>query len=75
LMVPLGSIVAVYSLKFFPSKIVGIALAVSAGTFLHIATSDLLPTIHKVEQDRHINLIAFLLGLLAMIFVPEFLLH
>lgn len=75
LMIPIGSILAVYSLRVLPAKVVGIALAISAGTFLHISTSDLLPTIHKVEKDRYINLIAFLLGLFSMIFLPEFLPH
>jgi len=44
------------------------ALAFSAGTFLYIAVSDLLPHVNRHGQDRRgRNLVALLVGLLAML--------
>lgn len=44
------------------------ALAVSAGTFLYIASSDLLPHLHKKMKEEWVNFLAFLIGLLALSF-------
>jgi len=44
------------------------ALAVSAGTFLYIASSDLLPHLHKKMKEEWANFLAFLVGLLALSF-------
>lgn len=44
------------------------ALAISAGTFLYIASSDLLPHLHKKMKEEWVNFIAFLVGLAALSF-------
>ncbi len=44
------------------------ALAVSAGTFLYIASSDLLPHLHKKMKDEWVNFVAFLVGLCVLAF-------
>lgn len=54
----LGSVQALHSPKFLSC-----ALAISAGTFLYIASSDLLPQLHKKMKQEWIYFIAFLLGL------------
>ena len=49
-----------------PSNFVGYTLAFSAGTFLAIALTDLLPELHFHAHDRHKLSIALLSGLLVM---------
>ena len=39
------------------------ALAISAGTFLYIASSDLLPHLHRKMKEEWVNFIAFLFGI------------
>lgn len=64
-MIPLG-VVAVKWLAVTPeSPITGYALAFSAGTFLHIAVSDLLPEVHKSSHHRMVIFAAFILGIAA----------
>jgi len=49
-----------------PSVLVGYTLAFSAGTFLAIALTDLLPELHFHAHDRHKLSFALLFGLLVM---------
>ena len=49
-------------------NLLGVALAVSTGTFIYIAASDLLPYLHKKLRQKWFNLVAFLLGLLMLSF-------
>ena len=49
-----------------PSTFIGYTLAFSAGTFLAIALTDLLPELHFHAHDRHKLSIALLSGLLVM---------
>ena len=44
------------------------AMAISAGTFLYIASSDLLPQLHKKMKQEWIHFFAFLLGLTLLSF-------
>jgi len=68
-MIPLG-VVAVKFLAVSPdSPLTGYALAFSAGTFLHIAVSDLLPEVHKSSHHRLIILAAFVVGIVATMLV------
>jgi zinc and cadmium transporter len=69
LMTPLGAALTLISLQPLTSRALGIATAVSVGTFLHIALSDLLPELHKHLGDRNRNLAAFLGGLAMMALV------
>ncbi len=48
------------------TSLLSAALAVSAGTFLYIASSDLLPHLHKKMKEEWMNFLAFLVGLLAL---------
>jgi zinc and cadmium transporter len=67
LMGPLGiGIGGFFNLKGHES--LSIAMAVSAGTFLYIASSDLLPQLHKKLKGEWIHFFAFLLGLAALSF-------
>lgn len=62
-MIPLG-VVAVKVVAVSPdSPLTGYALAFSAGTFLHIAVSDLLPEVHKSSHHRLVILAAFMAGI------------
>jgi zinc and cadmium transporter len=54
----LGSLIQTKSESFLSA-----ALAVSAGTFLYIASSDLLPHLHKKMKEEWVNFLAFLAGL------------
>jgi len=69
LMVPVGAVLyfgfdAVLRFEKFSPW----ALAFSAGTFLYIAVSDLLPHVNRHGQDRRgRNLVALLVGLLVML--------
>ena len=66
LMTPLGALLTFLSLSVLNSRALGAATAISIGTFLHIALSDLLPEVHKHLGHRNRNLVAFLGGLAMM---------
>lgn len=68
-MVPLGALIVFAFAGASDPKYAGMALAFSAGTFLHISLSDLLPDVHR-HEERHRVCFSFLLGLGIM-----FLLH
>ncbi|MFH1263847.1 MAG: ZIP family metal transporter [Pseudomonadota bacterium] len=63
LMVPLGIIVAVFELPTLGERMIGIAVALSSGTFLHLATGDLLPGTHSREGGRVEAILGFALGI------------
>jgi zinc and cadmium transporter len=72
LTVPLGALL-VRALGVTHPEFVGIALAFSAGTFLHVSLSDLLPHVHE-HAERQAPIVGFfLLGLAAMYGVEWFL--
>ncbi len=66
LMIPVGALVAYLLLR--PENTVWIdrALAFSAGIFLHISLSDLLPEAHKHSQSKIKTTLAFVVGLVIM---------
>jgi zinc and cadmium transporter len=66
LMTPLGALLTLSSLQTLNSHALGIATAISVGTFLHISLSDLLPEVHRHLGNRNRNLAAFLMGLFLM---------
>jgi zinc and cadmium transporter len=47
-------------------RLMGVAMAVSAGTFLYLASGDLLPHLHTKMKQKWVNFAAFLVGLLAL---------
>lgn len=71
-MVPLGGLLVYGLIGPGDSRITGIALAFSAGTFLHISISDLLPEIHKYSERRYSLFAAFFFGLILMFLLGRF---
>lgn len=66
LMIPLGAILAFFFIRGENSLWIGRAIAFSAGTFLHISLSDLLPEVHKHSHFKTYNYLAFVAGLAVM---------
>lgn len=64
--IPLGAFVSVYFLQTISQQALGIAIALSLGTFLYIATSDFLPEVHRRGKNRFANLASFLAGIALM---------
>ncbi|MEE8291798.1 MAG: ZIP family metal transporter, partial [Candidatus Tectomicrobia bacterium] len=69
---PLGTIVAYVLLKNQGEHLVTAAITISAGTFLAIATSDLLPELHPEHAggNSYLNLVSLLCGLGLIWFIP-----
>jgi zinc and cadmium transporter len=67
-MTPLGVVASVLFLRALPEGTITLALGVAAGTFLAIATSDLLPHVHGQHEGRVKNLAALLVGVALMSF-------
>jgi zinc transporter ZupT len=63
---PIGALVSVWLLSGLSGHTLHLAIAFSAGTFLAIATADLLPQIHSAPQGRYFNLAALFAGILVM---------
>ncbi len=74
-MTPLGVLVSFLFLKSLPHEAIALSLAVAAGTFLAIATSDLLPHVHGQHEGRLKNLGALLAGVALMAFGAGFVAH
>ncbi|MBI2342894.1 MAG: ZIP family metal transporter [Deltaproteobacteria bacterium] len=71
-MIPLG----VWSVRWLVhplsgDEIVAWTLAFSAGTFVHIAVSDLLPEVHQRSHERIAPAVAFLLGIVMVAVVGQ----
>lgn len=64
LMTPLGIFLSEYSLNLAISSSLNILIAISTGTFIYIATSDLLPQVHYKGRQRFVNLSLFVLGII-----------
>jgi zinc and cadmium transporter len=62
---PVGALIAYFSLSAVAAESVAVAIGISAGTFLAIATADILPQVHRIEERNPMTLI-FLLGGLAV---------
>ena len=66
LLCPLGALLFFFVADLLPAErglVVGSALAISAGTFICIALSDLLPEVHFHSHDRLKLTVAFLTGI------------
>jgi len=63
LMTPAGILLSKYSLDLTINSSLNILIAVSTGTFIYIATSDLLPQVHHKGRNRFIHLALFIAGL------------
>lgn len=73
LTIPLGAL-SVRLLGMTHPSVTGAALAFSAGTFLHVSLSDLLPHVHEHAEKQVPIVVSFLLGLAAMYGI-EFFVH
>jgi len=67
LAIPLGALIPWFFSKTAHPHTAGIALAFSAGTFLHISLSDLLPEVHRHSTLKTRAVLFFILGLLVML--------
>jgi zinc and cadmium transporter len=63
---PIGAVVSFVALRDMTGTMLHGAIAFSAGTFLAIATADLLPQVHSAPEGRFRNLFALFAGILAM---------
>jgi zinc and cadmium transporter len=60
---PTGALIAYWFFRDLTPRNVANALGVSAGTFLAIATADILPQIHRIEQRNPLTLLFLVFGL------------
>lgn len=67
--IPLGTVISLNVLNEIGGEWVGVALALSLGTFLYISTSDFLPEVHHPHGSRLKSLIYFLSGIGLMAFL------
>jgi zinc and cadmium transporter len=63
---PLGAVLSFGVLSSLTGEALHYAIAFSAGTFLAIATADLLPQVHSSPEGRYRNLAALFAGILVM---------
>ena len=63
---PVGALMSFFILKNLNEVILAWAIGISAGTFLCIATSDLLPLVHQHNPKKYFNLLSLLTGLFVM---------
>lgn len=63
---PVGAVLSWMFLSDLTGYALHFAIAFSAGTFLAIATGDLLPQVHSAPQGRYQNLLALFAGILLM---------
>ena len=60
---PVGALLAFLSFRVLSPENVAVAIGLSAGTFLAIATADILPHVHRIEQRNPITLVFLAIGL------------
>jgi zinc and cadmium transporter len=60
---PVGALLAFLFLRELSENNIAVALGVSAGTFLAIATADILPQVHRIEQRNPLTLVFLIVGL------------
>ncbi|MGR3301796.1 MAG: ZIP family metal transporter [Candidatus Scalindua sp.] len=63
---PIGAVIAYFVLNNLHENTLAWAIGISAGTFLYIASGDLLPFVHQHNPRKYYNLASLLLGLLLM---------
>jgi zinc and cadmium transporter len=60
---PIGAILAYLFFRSLSEENVAVTIGISAGTFLAIATADILPQVHRIEQRNPITLVFLAIGL------------
>lgn len=71
---PIGAILSFVFLRGVSEEVIAIAIGVSAGSFLAIATSDLLPQLHRENAPRVASVVFLLVGIAVML-VSGFAIH
>jgi zinc and cadmium transporter len=59
---PIGALLAFLFFRSLAPEHVVFAIGISAGTFLAIATADILPQVHRIEQRNPATLVFLLAG-------------
>ncbi|MFH1591865.1 MAG: ZIP family metal transporter [Candidatus Woesearchaeota archaeon] len=67
---PIGAILAFPFIKNLTEPFLGGLLAIAAGTFLYIASSDLIPETH--EKFSKLNALSVIIGVLILFFIERF---
>lgn len=73
LAIPIGALLSFWVVGGNNPSMAGIALAFSAGTFLHISLSDLLPEVHRHSTLKNQAFAFFTFGLLLMYLLEKYL--
>jgi len=60
---PVGALIAYLFFRSLSPENVAVAIGISAGTFLAIATADILPQVHRIEQRNPLTLVFLAFGL------------
>ena len=60
---PIGALLAFLCFRVLSPENVAVAIGISAGTFLAIATADILPHVHRIEQRNPMTLVFLAIGL------------
>ena len=71
LLTPIGAILSFLLFKELSTEILGIFLAIAAGSFLYIASADLIPEIHK--KSKILNIFLLIIGIFIPIILSVFL--
>ncbi|MBI5574124.1 MAG: ZIP family metal transporter [Elusimicrobia bacterium] len=66
---PFGAIASLLMLKNLPPNILGILLAITAGSFIYLAAADLIPEIHK--SNRKINSAILIFGIFLILILGK----
>ena len=65
-MTPLGALVLAQAIDHGSEEVLMVLTAVVTGTFLYVATADLLPEVFHSRENRWLNLLLLILGLIIM---------
>lgn len=60
---PIGALLAFVFFRSLSEENIAVAIGISAGTFLAIATADILPQVHRIEQRNPLTLVFLVFGL------------
>lgn len=71
---PIGALISFFILKDLHENVLAWAIGISTGTFLYIASSDLLPMVHQHQPMKYYNLLS-LTGGLSLMWLARFYFH
>ena len=60
---PVGALLTFLFFRSLSEEHIAVAIGISAGTFLAIATADILPQVHRIEQRNPLTLVFLVFGL------------